>query len=1006
MLPRCLRLPLLVLASLALLSWEASAAIRLPALISDHMVLQADASAPLWGWADAGEKITVQIAGATATTIATQEGKWQIKLPPLKASSAAQTLTISGSNTLTIQDVLIGEVWLGSGQSNMAMTVNGCLNYETEQKAATFPELRMFTVERSAQPEMQSECKGSWIVCSPETVGRFSAALYFMGRELHQELKVPVGLVNSSWGGTAIEAWISMEAQSKLPEYPTIAATWTEAKKEPWDAAKKEAEYTAALAQWREATATAKAANKPAPRAPQKPVEPRLHHNHPANLFNGMIAPLIPYAMRGTIWYQGEHNAGKPYADLYGLQLRTLVADWRARWGQEFPFAWVQLPDHRAPQQLPVETTRWPVIREQMLRSLETIPNSGMAIALGLGEADDVHPKNKQDVGHRLAVWALGKVYSKAVSATSGPLPSKHEIKGSEIVITFQHTEGGLRAKNGGLSLRGFAIAGENRRFAWADARVEGDQVIVSSPAVPEPVAVRYAWADNPVWSLENAMGLPASPFRTDDWEIEFKLASIFSDHMVLQNNQTIPVWGWAPPGDEITVTIAGQSATTQATPNGSWQVRLPKLPTTQEPQELVVKGRTTLVVKDVLIGEVWLASGQSNMEFLFSRGAYTEAETLAANLPQLRVFKVGKSSSRTPQQDCDGQWIIATPETVQRFSAVAYFFGRDLHTKLKSPVGIINASWGGTDIASWTSEEAQAKIPEIAAQLKAWSERSAAYDPNKARQSFDKRLPRWKEAVAKAKAAGVKLPARPRLEIAPSINQNHPANLFNGMIAPIIPYAIRGAIWYQGEHNCSSLEKATLYNTQLPLLINDWRARWRYNLPFAWVQLPGYITSPFRPQVREAMLNSLSLVNTGMAVTLDVGEANDNHPKNKKAVGERLALWALARIYHQKLPAYSGPLPADHEIKANTIVLNFTHTQGGLKAHGEPAVLKGFEVAGADRVWKPAEARIVGNQVVVSSSEIPTPAAARYGWAPNPECNLFNGAGLPASPFRTQAWD
>jgi hypothetical protein len=222
-------------------------------------------------------------------------------------------------------------------------------------------------------------------------------------------------------------------------------------------------------------------------------------------------------------------------------------------------------------------------------------------------------------------------------------------------------------------------------------------------------------------------------------------------------------------------------------------------------------------------------------------------------------------------------------------------------------------------------------------------------------------------------------------------------------MISPLIPYSIRGAIWYQGEHNCGTLEKAELYATQLPLLVNDWRAKWRSNLYFAWVQLPGFERSPYRPLVREAMLKGLSLPNTGMAVTVDVGEATDNHPKNKKAVGERLSLWAQARVYRQKVPAYSGPLPAGHEIKGSEVLLKFDHAQTGLKARGEK--LLGFQIAGADKQWKPAEARIAGRSVIVTCSEVKEPVAARYSWAPVPDGNLFNGAGLPASPFRTDDW-
>lgn len=994
------------LAALVLAATGARADVKLPAIISDHMVVQAGQEVPLWGWAEAGEEVTATLAGQTASTQAGADGRWKLKLPVLKAEATPQTLTVQGNNKLEVKDVLVGQVWLGSGQSNMAMTVSSSLNYPEEQKKAEFPQIRMFTVERASKAEPQQDCKGTWQVCSAETVGRFSAAAYFFGRELHRTLKQPVGLINSSWGGTAIEAWTSMPAQSKLVEYKTISASWEEAKKRPWDAAKEAAKYKTAMAQWKEAVTKAKAEKKTLPRAPQAPVEPRLHQNHPANLYNGMIAPILPYAIKGAIWYQGEHNSNKPYADLYSLQLETLIKDWRGRWGYDFPFAWAQLPDYRAPQQMPVENQAWPVIREQMLRTLK-VPNTGMAVTLGLGEEKDIHPKNKQGVGQRLSLWALGTVYNQKVAATSGPILTKVEGKNSSLILTFGlHADGGLKSKDGKEELSGFAIAGENRKFVWARARLQGDnRVVVSSPDVPKPVAVRYAWADNPVWSLQNGAGLPASPFRTDDWKVELTMAGIFGDHMVVQANAAVPVWGWSHAGDAITVTLGKESASTTAVSDGRWSVRLKPQPASGQPQELVVKGsKKTLAFKDVLLGEVWLASGQSNMAFLFSRGEYAPAESAAANLPMVRMFTVKPHSTRIPQPDCEGQWVVASPETVQNFSAVAWFFGRHLHKQLGTPVGMINSSWGGTDIAAWTSEDAQVKVPELKAGLEKWTQVAKTYDAAKAKADYDKRVEAWKGAVERIKAKKLTtLPRKPRFDGPPDRNQNHPANLYNGMIHPLIPYAIKGAIWYQGEHNCSTEEKASLYAKQLPLLIADWRARWRTTLPFAWVQLPNFEQEAYRPLVREAMLKSLSVPGTGMAVTIDVGEAHDNHPKDKKTVGERLALWAEARVYRQQLPAYSGPTPREgQEVKNGAVHVRFNNAQGGLVLKGEPA---GFEVAGADKQWKPAQAKVASNLLILSNPEVKQPVAARYAWAANPKAVLFNGEGLPASPFRTDDW-
>jgi len=499
----------------AMLLSAARADVKLPAVISEHMVLQAGLPAPVWGWADPEEAVTVTFAGQTQTTTADALGKWKVTLENLKPTAEPQTLAVVGKNKLAVGDVLVGEVWLGSGQSNMAMQVSRCLDLEKEQAAAKLPQLRMFTVEKNSQPKPQDDCRGAWVVCSPETVGDFSATAYFFGRDLHAALKTPVGLINSSWGGTKIEAWTSIPAQEKLAAYPLIIEPWNQAAAQPWDQAAADKKYAVAFKQWQADVKAAAAAGKVRPRQPQPPVEPRLQQNHPGNLFNGMIEPLIPYAFRGAVWYQGEGNSAQPYRSAYGEQLRTLIAEWRTRFDHDFYFGWVQLPDYKAPQKNPVEATHtWPIIREQMLNTL-AVPKTGMAVTLGLGEENDIHPRNKQGVGFRLACWALHDVYQHEVPA-GGPLPVDHRPSGDGIVIGFKNADGGLKSRDG-KPLKGFALAGPDGKFVWADARIEGRTVHVSSPQVKQPVAVRYAWADNPVWSLENGAGLPATPFRTDD---------------------------------------------------------------------------------------------------------------------------------------------------------------------------------------------------------------------------------------------------------------------------------------------------------------------------------------------------------------------------------------------------------------------------------------------------------------------------------------------------------
>ncbi|WP_414662669.1 sialate O-acetylesterase [Horticoccus sp. 23ND18S-11] len=503
---RCSRRLVLALASGALFPL-ARADVTLPAIFSDHLVLQRDVPVPVWGWADAGETVTVSVAGQTQTATTGADGKWRVTLTKL-ASGEPGTLVVKGKNTITINDVLIGEVWLGSGQSNMAMTVLRSNDAEREQAAANFPRIRMFKEESPAANTAQYVGKGQWHVCSPTTVGAYSAALYFFGREVHQTLGVPVGLINSSVGGTPIESWIAPEAQRASAE---LTPAFTAAEKENAEIASAAAmkKYESDLAAWEAAQKKTRTPKQKAAKRPQNPAEVQARKGNVGGLFNGKISPLIPYAIRGALWYQGEANSMPAKAPFYEAQLRLLVTDWRARWGYEFPFAWAQLPNFGGPGR------DWPTVREAMLKTL-ALPQTGMGINIDIGDEKDIHPKNKQEVGRRLSLWALGTVYGQKVAATSGPLPAGHEVRGREIVLRFTHTNGGLAAKGG--ALQGFVVAGNDRQWKPAVARIDGERVVVSSPEVSAPVAARYAWENFPTCNLYNGAGLPATPFRTDTW--------------------------------------------------------------------------------------------------------------------------------------------------------------------------------------------------------------------------------------------------------------------------------------------------------------------------------------------------------------------------------------------------------------------------------------------------------------------------------------------------------
>ena len=485
------------------------AEVSVPAVISEHMVLQQQAEVPIWGWADAGETVTVVFANQIVNTKTDDKGAWKVLLKDLQAGTAG-TLSIQGkSNKITVEDVLVGEVWLGSGQSNMAMTVSGSKGYQQELTQADFPQIRMFKEESGASDVAESKGKGKWLICSAETVGKFSATLYFFGREIHQTMKVPVGLINSSVGGTPIESWIDPQAQKSSAE---LEPFFTAIKKATpvIDPAQEQANYEKQLEVWKKAVIQAKAAGKTSPRKPQDPAQTRASKGKVGGLYLGKIAPLVPYRIKGAIWYQGEANSTPDKAKFYQHQLPLLVKDWRAKWGYDFPFAWAQLPNFKG------EGRDWPLVREAMLKSL-SVPDTGMGINIDIGETNDIHPKNKQEVGRRLSLWALGTVYKVQVPATSGPLPAGHEIKGNEVVLKFTHAKG-LNVEAD--LLKGFVLAGDDKVWHPADAKIVGETVIVSSSLVTKPKAVRYLWENDPqVKFIRNSAGLPMTPFRTDDWE-------------------------------------------------------------------------------------------------------------------------------------------------------------------------------------------------------------------------------------------------------------------------------------------------------------------------------------------------------------------------------------------------------------------------------------------------------------------------------------------------------
>lgn len=627
-------------------------------LFTDHMVLQRGVRFPVWGWASPGTRVTVEFRGKQDTAVADAQGRWTARLGPFDAGGPF-VLTVKGARTLTLTDVLVGDVWLASGQSNMEMGITQVNNPVEEVAHADYPQMRLFQVPKVAATTPRATVNARWLVCNPKNIveggwGGFSAVAYFFGRRLHKELNVPVGLIHTSWGGTAAEGWISAEQLSTLPEFvpavKDLEKAWADSKQPPenFDAAlagwwAKNDPGSAASPMWSEPSFDSSAwktmrlpqywedAGLPGfdgvvwfRRTFELPAEwagkdltlslgpvddvdttfvngvpvgglsqwdaPRTYHVNakllkpgvntvavrvldggvgggiygkpelmkivpadgagatpislagewsykasvalaeiktqpprqggndfsvPEIRYNGMIAPLVPFAVKGAIWYQGETNVGR--APQYERVMRTLIRDWRERFtsGGDFPFLIVQLANFLERRDAPVDS-EWARLREAQLHVSQNVKNSGLAVTIDIGDAKDIHPKNKQDVGERLALVALANVYGRKLEY-SGPTFKSMRVEGERARLSFEHAEGGLVAKDGGR-LTGFAVAGVDGSFHWADATIEGETVIVSSPEVKRPVAVRYGWADNPDCNLYNRAGLPASPFRTDEY--------------------------------------------------------------------------------------------------------------------------------------------------------------------------------------------------------------------------------------------------------------------------------------------------------------------------------------------------------------------------------------------------------------------------------------------------------------------------------------------------------
>ncbi len=498
--------PAVLLLLLSSTAFAAQAEVRLPKLFSSHMVLQRDQPIHIWGWSEPGESVSATFHGATATSTGDPLGHWSLYLPPQSAGGPFQ-LTVTGSNKIALDDILVGDVWFASGQSNMEMPVSGfpgsaiVNNSAAEIKDANHPDMRLFLVGDKASDYPLNDFAGepSWTVCSPETAAKFSAVAYFFGRDLQNKEHVPIGLIDSSWGGTPGASWISLDGISSdaslMPVFAARAGMIDQ-----------QADTAAIVAAEKREDAAARSANRPLPKHPWRP-DPASWA--PAALFNGMVAPATPFVMKGVIWYQGESDSEAARAPLYDKVFPALISDWRAHWREgNFPFLFVQISSFKT-----AASESWPIIREAQLRTL-ALTNTAMAVSIDIGNPDNIHPPDKQAVGARLALAARAVAYGEHIEY-SGPLFRQTSAENGGMRVWFDHVEGGLIAKGG--TLEGFEIAGEDHRFVAATARIDGPSVLVTSPQVTRPEYVRFGWANAPIVNLFNSVGLPASPFTSEE---------------------------------------------------------------------------------------------------------------------------------------------------------------------------------------------------------------------------------------------------------------------------------------------------------------------------------------------------------------------------------------------------------------------------------------------------------------------------------------------------------
>jgi sialate O-acetylesterase len=506
------------------------AEVKLASVFGDHMVVQRGVELPVWGWASPGDVVTVTLGQVTRSATSVASGRWEVSFDPLQADGKPLAMAVTSTNVILVKDILVGDVWLGSGQSNMDFRVAagdrywcGVMNEQAEVAAANWPQIRMFKVGLKMTDSPEKDVKGQWMVTTPETVKDYSAVGYFLSRDLYEHLHVPIGFIDASYGASTVQAWISPEAMQQHADYTYLLEAYAKAKAD-WvkDGPAKTAAYEKAMPGWAVKAANELSQGKYEPRGPSLG-DPGQNQHNPSVLYNGMIAPIVGYPIKGAVWYQGESNEDNKSAAIYRSMMETMIADWRGRWssvskdGGGFPFLYVQLANLGQLALTPPEHAPIAFVREQQRLDL-SVPKSAMAVTIDIGDAGNVHPKNKQELCRRLALMARKLAYGETDVVASGPMYDGFTIEDGKVIVHFKDAGEGLATK-GGTPI-GFAIAGADKKWVWADAKIEKDTVVLTPPAGMTPVAVRYGYADNPPVNLfaKGENGLPAVPFKSDEW--------------------------------------------------------------------------------------------------------------------------------------------------------------------------------------------------------------------------------------------------------------------------------------------------------------------------------------------------------------------------------------------------------------------------------------------------------------------------------------------------------